>query len=104
MRALNNSASAQPSQMTTPIKHAVELASPTIEAIASSPKVATAVAAGTASLGAAAKLEMIQGLLSLFSMGIGIATAIVVLAIQIIKLVRVWKAWHAEQPEPKDLP
>lgn len=86
-----------------PIKNGFELAAPAVEAIASSPKVATAVAAGTASIGAAAKLEIIQGALSVTSMAIGIATGVVVLVIQSIKLVRIWRAWHADQPEPKDI-
>ena len=69
---------------------------------ASNPKVATAVAAGTASLGAAANFEFIQGALSVASMTVGIITAVVVLAIQCIKLVRVWKAWRADYPEPQE--
>jgi hypothetical protein len=71
---------------------------------ASNPKVATAVAAGTASLGAAANFEFIQGALSIASMTVGIATAVVVFAIQAIKLHRVWTAWRADRPEPGDLP
>ena len=102
MRAPFDSAPAQSPQMSQSIKHAIDLAAPAVEAIASSPKVAAAVAAGTASLGAAAKLDVIQGALSLASMSIGIVTGVVVLAIQTIKLVRVWKAWHADKPEPKD--
>lgn len=73
-----------------------------VEAVASSPKVATAVAAGTASLGAAAKMDFIQGYLSMASMTVGIITGCVVLAIQSIKLVRVWRAWRADQPEPRE--
>lgn len=73
-----------------------------VEAVASNPKVATVVAAGTASLGAAAKFEFIQGALSAMSMTVGIITGCVVLAIQSIKLVRVWRAWKADQPEPRD--
>lgn len=69
---------------------------------ASNPKVATAVAAGTASLGAAANFELMQGYLSVASMTVGIVTAIVVLAIQCIKLVRVWRAWRADYPEPQE--
>lgn len=72
-----------------------------VEAVASNPKVATAVAAGTASIGAAAQLEIIQGMLSVASMVVGILTAIVVLAIQSIKLVRVWRDWRADQQEAK---
>lgn len=75
-----------------------------IEAAASNPKVATAVAAGTASLGAAANFEFIQGILSVASMTVGILTALVVLIIQSIKLARVWRAWQADRPEPEDLP
>lgn len=79
-----------------------ESARAAIEAVASSPKFATAVAAGNMSLGAAAKFELIQGALSLASLTVGIITACVVLAIQTIKLVRVWRAWQADQPEPRD--
>lgn len=75
-----------------------------IEAAASNPKVALTVAAGTSALGATSQLEIIQGFLSVASMGVGIVTGIVVLAIQTIKLVRVWKAWQADRPEPEDLP
>lgn len=80
-----------------------ESARAAIEAIASSPKFATSVAAGTTALGAAARFDLIQGALSVASLLVGILTACVVLAIQTIKLVRVWKAWRADQPEPKDL-
>lgn len=79
-----------------------ESARAAIEAVAASPKFATVVAAGTTSLGAAAKFDLIQGALSLASLTVGIITACVVLAIQTIKLVRVWRAWQADQPEPRD--
>jgi len=69
---------------------------------ASSPKVATAVATATASIGAASRFELIQGYLSLASMTIGLITAGVVLAIQLIKLARNWRAWRDGSPEPKD--
>jgi len=68
-----------------------ESARSAIEAAASNPKVATAIAAGTTSIGAAAKLEVIQGWLSVVSMGVGIVTAIVVLGIQLIRLERAWR-------------
>ena len=74
-----------------------------LEAAASNPKVATLVAAGTASIGAASQLEWIQGALSIGSMTVGLATGLVVLGIQTIKLVRVWKAWQADRPEPEDI-
>jgi hypothetical protein len=69
------------------------------EAIAGNPKFATAVAASTASMGAASQLEILQGVLAIVSLSVGILTALVVLAIQTIKLVRVWRAWQADQPE-----
>ena len=71
-----------------------------IEAAASSPKVATVVAAGTASAGAATQMEVLQGVLSIASMSVGIVTALVVLAIQLIKLHRNYKAWQQDEPEP----
>lgn len=69
------------------------------EAIASNPKFATAVAAGTASMGAASQLEILQGTLAIVSLAVGILTALVVLAIQSIKLVRVYRDWRDETPE-----
>ncbi len=73
-----------------------------IEAVASNPKVATIVAAGTASMGAATQFDLIQGALSVISMSVGIVTALVVLAIQLIKLERNYRAWRRSEPEPKD--
>lgn len=80
-----------------------ESVSQAIETIASNPKVATAVATGTTSLGAAVQFDVLQGFLSLASMTVGIITGLVVLSIQVIKLVRVWRAWRADQPDPKEL-
>jgi len=57
-----------------------------LEAVTSNPKFATAVAASTASLGAASQLDLIQGWLSMASMAIGILTGVVVLFIQLIRL------------------
>lgn len=73
-----------------------------VEAVASNPKVATLVAASTASAGAAAQFDLMHGFLSIASMSIGILTAIVVLAIQLIKLQRNYRAWMADRPEPTD--
>lgn len=87
--------------MSNPIKNGIALAGTTVETIASSPKVATAVATTTASIGAAAKLELIQGVLSIASMAVALLTALVVLTYQLIKLMRYWRA-PADQPEPKD--
>lgn len=88
--------------MTRPIENGIELASSAVESIASSPKVATAVAAGTASLGAAAQFELIQGVLSIASMTAALLTSLVVLTYQLIKLVRYWRA-PAGQTETKDI-
>lgn len=71
-----------------------------IEAAASNPKVATIVATATASAGAATQFDVLQGVFSLVSMGVGIVTALVVLAIQWIKLVRNYRAWQQDRPEP----
>lgn len=73
-----------------------------IEAAASDPKVATLVATGSASAGAMVKLDIIQGIFGTASVVIGSLTALVVLAIQTIKLVRVYRAWNPNQPEPKE--
>jgi hypothetical protein len=73
-----------------------------IEVAASNPKVASIVAASTASVGAATQLEIMQGILSIVSMGVGIFTGLVVLAIQLIKLHRNYKAWQREEPEPNE--
>ena len=61
-----------------------------VEAAANDPRVATAVAAGTASMGIAEKLNLIQGFAGTISMILGCATAAVVLAIQLLKLSREW--------------
>jgi len=62
-----------------------------IESAASSPKIATAVAASTTALGAATRMEAIQGWLSVASMVVGIVTALVVLGIQLIRLEKAWR-------------
>ena len=62
---------------------------------ASSPKVATAVAAGAASAGTAAQLDMITGMMAKVSVALGMITAAVVLAIQLLKLRREWRERHS---------
>lgn len=57
-----------------------------IEAVASNPKVATAVAAGTTGVGAATQFGLIDGWLSRGAMIVGLITAVVVLGIQLIRL------------------
>lgn len=81
----------------------MQAAAQAIEAAASNPKVATAFAAGTAAAGGALKLDLVQSVIGTVSLGIGMLTGGVVLAIQFIKLIRVWKAWQADAPEPEDL-
>lgn len=66
--------------------HEPENVKSAIEAAASNPKLAAVVAASTTAIGAASKLQAIQGWLSVVSMGVGIVTALVVLGIQLIRL------------------
>lgn len=61
---------------------------------ASSPKVATAVAAGAASAGTAAQMDVITGWLAQASVALGFVTAAVVLTIQLLKLRREWRDRH----------
>ena len=68
-----------------------ETARSAIEAAASNPKLAAAVAASTTALGAATRLEALQGWLSVTSMAVGIVTALVVLGIQLIRLEKAWR-------------
>jgi hypothetical protein len=77
----------------------IESAKEAIFQAASSPKVATAVAVGSASTGAAAQMDIITGWMARASVGLGMCTAAVVFAIQILKLLREWRARH--EP-PKD--
>lgn len=74
----------------------------TIESAASSPKVAAVVATGTASMGAMAKLELLQSAIGTASLFIGFMTGCVVLVIQSIKLIRVWRHWTPNQPDAKE--
>lgn len=69
-------------------QHIFEGARATIEQVGSNPKVAATVAGGTAGMGFLDKLEVIQGGISTFSMTVGAITCCVVLAIQVIKLIR----------------
>ncbi|MFS2027055.1 hypothetical protein [Massilia sp. CT11-137] len=70
-----------------------------IEAAASNPKMAAAVAASTTAIGAATKMEAIQGWLSVASMAVGIVTALVVLGIQLIRLEKAWRERAHEEKE-----
>lgn len=71
-----------------------------IEAAASSPKVAGVVAASTASLGAAAKFDVIHGWLSTVSMVVGIATGLVIFGIQLIRIEQAWRGRRAKGGKP----
>lgn len=75
-----------------------------IETAASNPKIATMIATSTASTGAAVQLEWLQGILSLTTMTIGAITTLVVLAIQLIKLARNYRAWQRDEADPDDQP
>lgn len=74
----------------------------TIESFAGSPKVAAVVATGTAGMGLAAKLEMMQSFIGMFSLCVGAVTGCVVLAIQSIKLIRVWRSWTPNKPDAQE--
>lgn len=73
-----------------------------VESAASSPRVAAGVAASTASMGVMAKLEMINSLAGTISLCAGAITACLVLAIQAIKIIRVWRAWDPNKVAPKE--
>jgi hypothetical protein len=69
----------------------IEGAKEAIVQAASSPKVAAAVAVGSASTGAAAQMDIITGWMANASVALGMITAAVVLAIQVLKLRREWR-------------
>lgn len=74
----------------------VDSARDAIIAAASSPKVATVVATSAVSAGAATELDIITGWMARGSVMLGLLTAAVVLAIQIIKLMREWRGYQNE--------
>lgn len=67
-----------------------------VASLASNPKVATAAAIGTTTLGIADKLELIQSAIGTASLFVGFVTGCVVLAIQMIKLARYWRSLDIE--------
>lgn len=73
----------------------IESAKSAIEAAASNPKVASAIAAGNMSLGTAAGFDLIHGWLGVASLTVGIITGIVVLGIQLIRLEIAWRERRA---------
>lgn len=70
-----------------------------VTALANNPKVAAVSAGGLTSLGAAAKLELINSILGTLSMFIGVLTGTVVLAVWMIKLVRYWRDTTSIEPK-----
>jgi hypothetical protein len=79
--------------------HETENVKSAIEAAASNPTVATAVAAGNISMGALVGMDIIHGLLSLISLGVGIITGLVILGIQLIRLEKAWRERAQENKE-----
>lgn len=73
-----------------------------VEAAASSPKVATVVAGSTVGMGAAAKLELLQSAIGMGSLIVGFMTGCIVMTIQLIKLIRVYRSWSPHKPEVKE--
>jgi hypothetical protein len=74
----------------------------TVESVAGSPKVAAVVATSTAGMGIAAKLEMMQSFIGTASLCIGFLTGCVVLSIQSIKLIRVYRSWTPNKPDAQE--
>lgn len=62
-----------------------------IEQAVSNPKVATTIAAGTTGLGAAARLDLIQGWLSVVSMCVGIVTGLLIAGWWAIRVEKAWR-------------
>jgi hypothetical protein len=73
-----------------------------VEQLASSPKVAAVVATGTASMGALARMDMIQSAIGTASLIVGFITGCLVMCIQGVKLMRVYRSWTPNQPDARD--
>lgn len=74
----------------------------TIDQTASSAKAGVAVTAGALAGGGAIKFDLIREAIGTYSVAIGAATGTVVFIIQVVKMLRVVKAWWYGQPDPKD--
>jgi purine-cytosine permease-like protein len=66
-----------------------------IENSIANPKVAAAIAAGTTGLGAAARMDLIQGWLSIISMCVGIVTGLLIAGWWAIRLEKAWRNRHS---------
>jgi len=73
-----------------------------VEQAVSTPKVSLALAASSATVASVARLDLFTDMVTKYTITVGALTGTVVLAIQFIKMIRVWKAWRADQPDPKD--
>lgn len=71
-----------------------------IENAIANPKVATAIAAGTTGVGAAARMDLIQGWLSIISMCVGIVTGLLIAGWWAIRLEKAWRDRHNHKEEP----
>jgi hypothetical protein len=67
---------------------------------ANNPKIASVVGTTTASVGAFGAYNIIHGWLSIATMAVGLFTASIVAGIQLLKLIRNWKAYKNNEPEP----
>lgn len=65
-----------------------------IESVISNWKVPAGVAAGNASLGAAARMELIQGWLAIASMSVGIVTGLLIAGWWAIRVEKAWRNRH----------
>ena len=71
-----------------------ESARSVVEAVASNPKVVAATIGSGFFTSAATNLGVIQGWLSVVSMGIATLTGLVVLVYHVIKTIRLWREWQ----------
>lgn len=74
----------------------------TVVDAASNPKIATAVATATVSIGGASSLELFRSLIGDASLVIGFCTCVLVAAVQLIKLLRELRAYRNGDASPKD--
>jgi len=73
-----------------------------VDQTAGSAKAGIAVTAGALAGGSAIKFDLIREAIGTYSVAIGAATGTVVFIIQVIKMLRVVKAWWYGHPDPKD--